>query len=518
VSRSTHQKLLRRKRRIERRLGRSARRRRARAGPVLAASNVRYEVADRAKAVACGGVGAVHLLARHVGLAEAIDRELHLLKRHLPYHESDHVLSLAYNVLAGGTCIEDLDRLRTDEALLDGLGAGSIPDPTTAGDFCRRFKAGDVEALMGAINEVRLRVWAQQPASFFGRAVIDADGTLAATNGSCKGGMDTAYDGPWGSHPLVVSLANTKEPLFLVNRSGSRPSHEGAAERFDRAFDLCRRAGFKSILARGDTDFSQTAHLDRWDAAGDVTFLFGIDAMPNLVLLAEALGKGAWARLERPARYEAKGERRKRPRDVKRAVVRARHFENLSTEREDVAAFDYRPAACKKSYRVVVLRKKLAVSMGQTRLWDEYRYFFFITNDRATAAGDLVLLANGRCDQENLIEQLKNGVRAMRMPAHDLVSNWAYMVMASLAWTLKAWAGLLLPVSKGVHRTRHEGQKRDVVRMEFKRFANALVRLPCQVVKAGRRVVYRLLSYNPWAGTLLRAAEAWRRPLRPMTC
>ena len=520
MNRSTHRELLRRKRRIERRLARAARRHRARPVPVLAARNIRYEVAGRAKGVSCGGVGAMHLLARHVGLPQAIDGRLHLLKRHLPYHESDHVLSIAYNILAGGTCIEDLERLRADEAVLDGLGAESIPDPTTAGDFCRRFTAEDVEALMGCVNEVRLRVWGQQPASSFERAVIDADGTLAPTTGRCKGGMDIAYDGTWGYHPLVVSLANTREPLFLVNRPGNRPSHEGAAERFDRAFDLCRRAGFKSILARGDTDFSQTAHLDRWDAAGDVTFLFGLDAMPNLVLLAEALDRSAWSRLDRPPKYQAKGEPRKRPRDVKRRVVRQRLFENVSTEREDVAAFDYRPTACKKAYRVVVLRKRLAVSMGQHRLWDEYRYLFYITNDRLTPAGGLVLLANGRCDQENLIEQLKNGVRAMKMPAHDLVSNWAYMVMASLAWTLKAWAGLLLPVSPGPHRPRHEGHKRDVLRMEFKRFANALVRLPCQVVKAGRRVVYRLLSWNPWAGTLLRAAEAWRRPLpfRPLTC
>ena len=498
-------------------MARAARRHRGCPTPVLAARNIRYEVAERAKGIACGGLGAMHLLARHVGLAGAIDRDLRLLKRHLPYHESDHVLSLAYNILAGGTCIEDLERLRTDEALLDGLGADSLPDPTTAGDFCRRFRAEDVEALMGCVNEVRLRVWRRQPASFFERAVIDADGTLAPTGGSCKGGMDIAYDGTWGYHPLVVSLANTKEPLFLVNRPGNRPSHEGAADRFDRAFDLCRRAGFKGILARGDTDFSQTAHLDRWGEAGDVTFLFGIDAMPNLVLLAEALAPSAWRRLDRPPKYHAETVPRRRPRDVKRRVVRGRNFQNLSTEREDVAAFDYKPVACRKAYRLVVLRKKLAVSMGQDRLWDEYRYFFFITNDRTTPAGDLVLLANKRCDQENLIEQLKNGVRAMTMPAHDLVSNWAYMVMASLAWTLKAWAGLMLPVGTGACRGRGEGRRRDVLRMEFKRFAASLVRLPCQVVKAGRRIVYRLLAYNPWAGTLLRAAEAWRRPLCPLT-
>ena len=134
---------------------------------------------------------------------------------------------------------------------------------------------------MEAINDARLRVYAQQPADFFDEAIVDVDGTLVATDAECKEGVDIAYDGTWGYHPLVVSLANTGEPLFLVNRSGNRPSHELADIYIDQAIALCRRAGFRRIYLRGDTDFSQTAHLDRWDAAGDVRFLFGIDANPT---------------------------------------------------------------------------------------------------------------------------------------------------------------------------------------------------------------------------------------------
>jgi hypothetical protein len=115
------------------------------------------------------------------------------------------------------------------------LGAQRIPDPTAAGDFCRRFNGAAIEALQTAINATRVRVWRQQSAAFFAEAFIDADGTLAETKGACKAGMDIAYNGVWGYHPLVVSLANTGEPLYLVNRSGNRPSAEGAAERFDQA-------------------------------------------------------------------------------------------------------------------------------------------------------------------------------------------------------------------------------------------------------------------------------------------
>jgi hypothetical protein len=465
-------------------------------------------------------MGAIHLLARRVGLPEAIDRDLRLLKRHLPYHESDHVLSIAYNLLAGGECIGDLDLLRADAGVLDALGAASLPDPTTAGDFCRRFAEADVRGLMGAVNGVRARVWQQQPAEFFALAVIDADGTMAPTWGECKAGMGYSYTGEWGYHPLVVSLSNTREPLFLVNRSGNRPSHEGAAEYLGRAVDLCRGAGFRRVLLRGDTDFSQTAHLDGWDADG-VLFCFGMDAMPNLVALADALPAAAWRGLERPARYEVKTTPRVRPERVKERVVREAGWKNVTTAGEDVAEFAYRPVACGKSYRLVVLRKNLSVLKGEAVLFDDVRYFFFVTNlpPDQYPAGRVVLTANGRCDQENLIQQLKSGVKALRMPAGDLTSNWAYMVMASLAWTLKAWAGLLLPVNPG-HRQRHEGQRRDVLAMEFKRFCNALIRVPCQIVRTGRRVVYRILSCTAgdWPGVLARAAAAWRKPLAPLRC
>ena len=213
------------------------------------------------------------------------------LKRHLPYQESDHVLNIAYNALSGGTCMEDIELRRNDEVYLDALGAQRIPDPTTAGDFCRRFEEDDVESLMDTFNKVRLKVWRQQPDAFFEEAVLEADGTLAPTTGECKDGMDVAYDGTWGYHPLLISLANTAEPLYLVNRSGNRSSHEGAAKRFDQAIALCQRAGFDQILLRGDTDFSQTRYLDGWDDQG-VGFIFGIDAMKNLVAPGRPIGAG----------------------------------------------------------------------------------------------------------------------------------------------------------------------------------------------------------------------------------
>jgi hypothetical protein len=473
------------------------------------ATNIHYEMAERTRGFAYGGLGVMHRLAQQTGLIAAIDQELHLLKRHLPYHESDHVLNIAYNLLCHGDCLEDLERLRNDEVYLDALGAQRIPDPTTAGDFCRRFSEAEVLCLMEVINRVRRDVWKRQPQAFFRQAILDADGTIAETTGECKAGMDISYKGLWGYHPLVLSLANTGEPLYLVNRSGNSTSSASAAAYYDRAIDLCVAAGFQEILLRGDTDFSQTEHLDRWDRRPRVRFLFGIDAMPNLVTLAESLPESRWKPLHRPAKYTVRTEPRQRPENVKERIVQQRGYKNVHLQSEQIAEFDYRPTKCHKTYRVVVLRKKLSVAQGQQRLFDEVRYFFYITNDRTHSAAEIVHLANGRCNQENLIEQLKNGVQAMLMPVDNLVSNWAYMVMASLAWTLKAWFALLLP-TRGRWADKYAAEKQSVLRLEFKRFCQAFIELPCQLIKTGRRIVYRLLSWNRWLPVFFRGVQALR--------
>ena len=509
MNNTTRKKWLRRKRRIAKRL--RTRQYHAQPRPMLAAGNIVYDLSDRCRAIGCGGIGAVHLLARKIGLIDAIDAGVNVLKVHLPYHESDHVLNIAYNILTGGECLQDLELLRNDEAYLDALGASRIPDPTTAGDFCRRFESdAQVSDLMEAINSVRAGVWKKQPASFFQQAVIDADGTIAPSDAQCKQGIDLSYDGQWGYHPLIVSLANTREVLYLLNRPANRPSHENAAAYLDRSIALCRQAGFKSILLRGDTDFSQTAHLDQWDQQGDVMFLFGIDAMVNLKARAELLEESDWEPLVRPPRYEVATQPRTRPENVKESIVVQRLFKNLKLRSEHVAEIDYQPVKCTKAYRLIICRKSIDVEMGQDRLWPEHRYFFYITNDRLTPADQLVLSANKRCDQENLIEQLKNGVKAMRLPVDNLHSNWAYMVMASLAWSIKAWWGLMLPEGKGRRRERRAREKQDVVRMEFKRFVAGVIRLPCQILRTGRRLVYRFLSYSPWQEPMLAAVVAWR--------
>ena len=372
------------------------------------------------------------------GLGKAIDQAVTLLKRHQPYHESDHVLSLIYNVATGGTRYQDIELRRQSVSFLEAVGAEKIPAPSTAGDFVRRFDAPDVVDLMEAVNASRLKVWAQQPARFFQRAEIDVDGTMAPTSGECKEGMEISYDGQWGYAPLIVTLANTGEVLYAVNRSGNRPSHEGAAEWLDRSIELVREAGFRKVRLRGDTDFSLTAHFDRWTEAG-VEFDFGIDAHPSFVKWAEALPEARWKELGRPSQGKGKGKKRRQRRDkVKPEIVKRRGFKTLTLEREEIAEIDYRPSKAKRTY--------------------------------------------------------------------TLVANWAYLVIAAQAWNLKAWMGLVLPARL---------QARELVKMEYRRFLREVIEMPCQILRRGRQLVYRLLDVNGWSRLLLEGSK-WLKH-RPAT-
>jgi hypothetical protein len=403
VNAKIRQLLANRKRRIARRLDKT------KLGnvdqPMFAAANIHYEIAQRTCGLAHGGIGAIHALARRLGLIEAIDRRLHLLKIHLPFHESDHVLNFAYNALCEGTCLQDMELRRNDEVFLDALGARRIPDPTTAGDFCRRFRAQDIHTLQEIFHETRLRVWAQQPAAFFARAVIDMEAQ------------------------------------------------------------------------------------------------------------AEQLPEKAWKTLARPPRYHAQGPRRRRADNVKEAIVRQRQFETLRLQCEHVAEFNYQSAACRQGYRMIVVRKNISKEKGEERLLDEIRYFFYLTNEWVAEPEELVLGpegANGRCQQENVLAQLHGGCCVLRAAVDNLTSNWAYMVMTGLAWNLKAWWALLLPEKPGRWQASHQEQKRWVLGLEFRSFVQAFVRLPCQLVRTGRQLVYRLLSWNPHQPILFRLLDVLR--------
>jgi hypothetical protein len=242
------------------------------------------------------------------------------------------------------------------------------------------------------------------------------------------------------------------------------------------------------VCLRGDTDFALTAHFDRW--AAQVDFVLGTDSIAALRGRAEALPDTAWRRLQRPAPYaNTSGKTRARRHNRKREVIAERGFVNLTLEHEDVAEFTYRPGKCQRGYRVVALRKNISRAKGEQVLIDEIRYFFYFTTYPTDTHPPerIVELANARCDQENIVGQLKSGINALHAPVDDLHSNWAYMLIAALAWNIKSWHATMM------HR---KADRHTFIRMEFKRFLDTVIRIPAMVLVRARAIVVRLVAYT----------------------
>lgn len=469
--------------------------------PVFSGGPIHYEMSDRVSATKFGGLGLVIQLVDHLGLAAAIDDNLHLLKQHRPYHESDHILNMVYNIVTGGNCLEDLENRRNDVAYMNALGARRIPDPTTERDFLPRFGEREVEVFMDVINEVRSQVWLKQSSESRKLALIDVDGTIAPTTAQCVEGADFCHDGRYGYGPLVVSLANSQEVLYVMNRSANRPSHDGAVKWIDKSISWTRDSNFDAVRLRGDTDFSLTRHFDRWSNNG-VEFVFGIDANPSFVRKAKELDDSAWQPLARRLKPLTKAPRLRRA-NLKEKKIWQRGFKNYRLAKEMIAEIPYKPARADEMYRMIIIRKHINVEKGQQKLESELRYFFYVTNipEAILSKDEVVFESNARCHQENLIEQLKNGVRAMRVPSKNFVANWAYMIIGSLAWNLKAWLGLVLPQSLGAAR---------LLKMEFRRFTEEVISVPVQILRTGRRLVFRLLALSFWWALLL-GGNTWLR-------
>jgi hypothetical protein len=460
-------------------------------GPVLRHPKLQLS-SEASDTTAYGGLALASGLVRSLGIAEDLDRELSLLASHRPFHESDHVLTHVYNLYVGGTCIEDIADLQTSEPVRRMLGADRIPDPTTAGDFLRRFDGDAVKTLDQVIDRAQEKVWKRRYGKRKAeRAIVDLDSCVRPVYGDQKEGTDFTYKGSFGYHPLVISLAGTLECLRLINRSGNTASADGSESHLRELFPMLGRR-FKQVIVRGDSAFAKQTIFDACEQAGH-SFAVVSPQQQNFASLFGALPAEAW----KPYRQREPGEdrprkRRKRGPNRRRERARSRNKRDLQLKKQWIAEIPYRPERSERTYRLIARYQEIE-EHEQGHLFMLTRFRYVLSNlPPSVSAEEVVDLTYQRCDQENLIEQLQNGVAGMRMPTGGMLSNAAFGTCARLAHNLKPWlAQLALPP--------------ETMRWEWKRFRRAFVYCAARVVHTARQVHVRFADSHRFAGAILAA-------------
>lgn len=463
-------------------------------GRVVRLRKTHVEVDRRAPVTPYGGLALAAAFVRRFRVAQRLDERVHVFKRHVPYHESDHVLAQAFNLYVGGTCIEDQANLQNDPGVLALVGACRLPDPTTAGDFLRRFdetqNPGSLAALRKTVDEVQSAVWKKLRRSRAKGTVstpvfVDLDGHHKKLYGVKKEGADFSYKGQWSYYPLVVSMAETGEALAIRNRSGNEPAHQGADDVLDEVLPRVREMG-RPVVVRGDSEFDQAKLRTACERQG-AHFAFVGREFKNRPRIAHSIPEADWQPFRtRAARQRAERaaiqpfKPRRRDADVRRQRARERGYRNLQLVQQSVAEVPWQPAGSEKTYRLVIRRQLIEHSDGQERMFADYRYRYVVTDlPRSWSTEDVIDTTYQRCDQENVIAQMGSGRALWRMPVGEFAGNSAWLEIARLAWNLGKWiAQLVLPA--------------EVVRWEWKRFRQAYVYLAAHVVRRANQVWVRL--------------------------
>lgn len=491
-------------------------------GPVMRLPKTHVEIESDTKTTPYGGLVLVTAFLRHFAVSEQINENVSVLKQHQPYTESDHVLAQAVNLYVGGTCIEDMANLQQSEAVCRMLGACRVPDPTTAGDFLRRFddekNPGALAGLRQTTDQIQCAVWESRTDGAKKRnkknkgrikdtptrqelAVIDIDGHTKEVYGATKEGADFNHKGKWSYQPLVVTLAGTGECLAIRNRPGNVRSSEGAAEVVDETIAYVRPY-FKQVLVRGDSDFDRADLREVCHKYDDCFFAFVGREFRDRPKIAEAIPEEQWRPFETRAkrRDEAKkskhGYRARRKRcNRRRQRARERGYKELRLVRQWIAEVPWTPSGSQHAYRLVIRRQLIEHHKGQTLLFKKYRYRYVVTNLPMTISTARVIdLTYERCDQENVIEQLGSGLAAWRMPVGEFAGNSAWLEIARLAWNLAKWlAQLVLP--------------EETVRWEWKRFRQAFVYLAADIIKRSRQIWVRFSPSHRFLDDLVLAHQ-----------
>lgn len=478
-------------------------------GTVLRHHKLHIEVDERPEVTGMGGLILPLALCRRFKVADKIDQHVNVLKIHVPYHESDHVLAQALMLYSGGTRLEDMAMLQQDAALLKMLGAERTPDPTTSGDFLRRF--GPAQALAGlrsAIDEAQDEVWSELKRGRRWKwsrrrrkqelVVLHLDAKVKEVYGAKKQGASFSYKARWALQVLVASL-DDGECVGVRLGTGSERSSERAAELLGDVLPRLVRE-HDDILVLADSDFDRKDVREVCEAHG-ACFAFVAREYENRSALADTVDDWRSFRT-RAHRHQVKvrsGEgykRRSRKTNLRRRAARKRGYDDLALQRQWVAERSWVHAGEQHADRMV-FRKQLiheeTGKPGQRELWERWRYRYIITNlPESWTTEDIVDITYTRCDQENVIEQLGSGLAMWSLPVAEFHGNAAWLEIARLAWNFGKWiAKLALP--------------EEVTRWEWKRFRRAFVHVPVQVVHHARRNVVRILGTNRFTETLVKA-------------
>lgn len=431
------------------------------------------------------GIAVASQVAEKLGVADVIDERLRLLKRHKPYQESDHILTIVYNLLTGGESMMDIERLQGQEGLKKILGTASIPDPTTTGDFLARFKESDLQDLQQAMADLQQRAFGKLDSHRRQRASIDFDSSIHEVYGEKKEGADFSYDGRWSYHVLYGTLAETGEVLHQELREGNKTSSSGTAEALPGILERVQQS-FQQLRFRSDSGFYDK-EIVRICEENQTEFFIVAKQTQALMRRVLAIADEQWKSLRRqkiagsPGKKKAK--KRKKRRNRKRAITIRRKPDSEFRGRTQVSSFSYQPTGWAREYRFVVTRTEIVDKENKQLLLQEdlcrYIYHVIVTNT-AYSNSAVISIADGRSNQENLIKDFKYGMGLSHVPTGRLMANKAYFLIAALAWNLKTWMVNLLKLADGA-------------RLRFKRFLYLWIYHPSVVSQAGtNRVQLRM--------------------------
>jgi len=417
------------------------------------AQTVQYISSDD-KITSFSGLKFVADLSRKLGIISGLGK-LTVKKRRRGIPTPDFIMSFVNNFLVGGSNLNDLEALRSERATRGHLYDLEVPAPTTAGEFLRKFTAGHIKQVEHVIRHALLGC-----AGIIGGAqpiTCDLDSSIIEVFGYLKEGARYGYTGVKGLHPLLCFWAETRFLVGVRLRSGNKHTAHKATSFIAEC--LSRLPGDRPICFRLDAGFycrEVVEHLL------EKTVKFSVSAKLTSALrkAIEDLPADSW----RPYPWE---------------------------EGTEWAEFSYQPKGWPGAFRMIV--KRAPYYEGEQRIIGEFFYTPVLTDRRG--AGSSVLkhhLARGGAEN---FEEFKNGIGARHLPCRSFIANWAWLVIAQLAYNLAQFFKLLVLPAKKHH-------------YQLKKLRLHWFCVAGRIIRSGRRITVALARGPDDALRFARAQEA----------